>query len=135
MRLATDWNLPIGLAELLPRAGVVNAAFKLAAHGSQAGRQDAGPFPSHRATENFGATSFASQQSRGWYAAIFEDQFSHGCCAQSHLIHFLADAEAGRSLFDDKSADAHATEFRIKGAVDCEQIGNRSVGNKSFRAV
>src|SRR5205814_4682437 len=58
------------LAELLPGASVVNAAFYLAAHGSQTGCQDAGPFPSHRTTENFGATSFASQQSRGRYPAI-----------------------------------------------------------------
>jgi hypothetical protein len=114
---------------------VVDAAFKLTPHRSKTGRENAGSFPRHRAVEYFSPAPFPAEQGCDRQAAVFKDQLGHKRCAETHLVFPLPDPKPRGSLFHDESTDTGGAKLWIEGAVDNEQIGDRSVRHKDFPAV
>ena len=61
IRLATDWNLPIGLPNCLRDARVRDAGLELPAHHAEAARENAAALPFHRALEHLDAAALAPE--------------------------------------------------------------------------
>src|SRR6266567_780694 len=112
MRLATDWNLPIGWPNCL----------RLRTCSMQ-----------RSSWRRIVRRQVARIQARS--QAIEQLDLGHQRCAQPHLIFLFSDAKSLCAFLDDQRADTCGAELRIKGRVDREQICDRSIRYKNFPAV
>src|SRR6266567_2224195 len=109
MRLATDWNLPIGWPNCL--------RLRTCSMQRSSWRR------------------IVPKQGCSWHVAVVKQHLGHECCAQSHLVFLFSDAKSPRSFFDNERADSGGAELRVKGRVDREQIHDWSICHENFPAI
>ena len=135
MRLATDWNLPIGF-----RTAFGSARERCRPRAGGASRRESSPRMQPRShsmehSKTCTPASLAPEPVPDRNPALLEDDLRHRRRAQAHLLEIALTDQSGVSRSTMNAVTPIGPSARVDRRVGHEQIRDRRVGDERFRAV